>query len=214
MDIEKAKAELVHEMKVTKGTRFNAAKRLERRDKRMITITAFASIYVIVLTVLPLFFRVSPFIVSLVNATTLIFSLIILASSLLQYSNNDPVRAEQFHRCALEVNALRRELQATEPSNPEVLFAFGKRYDEILNRYNINHDQVDFEKYKLEHPEEYPPAKTDAGAPKRVGAELEAVKALITGMSVIVIGVSLAAATPDIARILHDLAAYFHSFSQ
>ncbi len=42
-EIEKVRRDLVQEMKITKGCRFNASKRLERRDKRMITITAFAS---------------------------------------------------------------------------------------------------------------------------------------------------------------------------
>src|SRR3954447_24227771 len=44
LEVVKARAELLQEMKVTKGCRFNASKRLERRDKRMITITAFASV--------------------------------------------------------------------------------------------------------------------------------------------------------------------------
>jgi hypothetical protein len=33
---------------------------------------------------------------------------------------------------------------------------FSNRYDEILRRYNINHDAVDYDKYRLEHPDEFP----------------------------------------------------------
>jgi hypothetical protein len=156
LDMEAGKRELLHEMKVTKGSRFNAAERLRRRDRRMITITAFASVYVIVLTIMPLFFHVGEAITGVLNAITICFSIIILASSLLQYSNNDPVRAEQHHRCALEINALRRELRATESTNYQILFESGKRYDEILQKYSLNHDPIDFIKYKLEHPHEYP----------------------------------------------------------
>ncbi len=74
----------------------------------------------------------------------------------MQYSSGDPVKAEQHHRCALEINTLRRELRTKEIISAEELTVMSRRYDEILQRYEVNHEPVDFEKYKLEHPEEYP----------------------------------------------------------
>jgi hypothetical protein len=207
-DVARARDELLSEMKVTKGCRFNASKRLERRDKRMITITAFASVYVILLTVLPLFFHVGEILGNAVTATVIVFSLIILASSLLQYSNNDPVRAEQHHRCGLEVNALRRALRATDNCSMTVIAEYSKRYDDIIQKYGLNHDDIDFDKYKIEHPLEYPKSDTVAGtkeAAKRVGREQRWAEFAVSAMSALAAALAaagLAAASPFVERIM------------
>ena len=39
MDLEEARQALLKEMKETKGSRFNGAKRLEGRDRRMVRVT-------------------------------------------------------------------------------------------------------------------------------------------------------------------------------
>jgi hypothetical protein len=174
----------------------------------MITITAFASVYVILLTVLPLFFHVSEFLTSSVNAATIVFSLIILASSLLQYSNNDPVRAEQHHRCALEVNALRRELRSAENCSSVMVAEFGKRFDEILQKYSINHDDIDFDKYKVEHPDEYPKGVTDSEK-KEVARKVERAQSwtafVLAAMSTIAAAVASSAAYVPLMNFLSRL---------
>jgi hypothetical protein len=156
MDIEHEKDQLVHEMKSTAGCRFNAAERLGVRDRRRTAITSFASAYVIILTVLPLLFHLPDFIASIINIIIIVFSIVILISSLLQYSSSDPVKAEQHHRCALEINALRREFRIIDPVTLENIRTTARNYDDILQKYSINHEPVDFERYKLEHPDEYP----------------------------------------------------------
>ena len=148
---DKNKADLLEEMKSTCGARFNASKRLECRDKKAISISAIASVGVIIFTIISSSFHIGETISGLMNVTTIILSIIILVSSLLQYSNNDPVKAERHHRCALEINALRRELRASEPCSSNLLLEFGRRYDGILQRYNLNHDDVDYAKYKMDH---------------------------------------------------------------
>lgn len=151
-----AAGQLLKEMKRTKGVRFNAAKRLEKREANFTRIIAAASVGVIILTLLPSFLDLPAQLVSVLNLTTVAFSIVILALTLLQASAGDSVKAEQFHRCALEINTLRRELRATQVNASETLLAFSKRYDEILHRYSVNHDPVDLERYKIEHPDEFP----------------------------------------------------------
>jgi hypothetical protein len=152
---ETEREKLLKDMKRTKGVRFNAAKRIEETDKKRTSNTAYASAAVVVLTLLPVFFPMPQWMENTVALTTVAFSIFILASSLLQSSHAGPVRADQFQRCALEVNSLRRELLTSEAANIS-LSAFSARYDEILRRYNINHDDVDYDKYRLEHPDEFP----------------------------------------------------------
>lgn len=155
VDLEKQRSQLLLDLKATKGARFNAAERLGQRDKHNITVIAVASVYVITLTLLPVFFHTSERISVFLNLATVSFSLVILVASLLQYSNADPVQIEQYHRCGLELNAIRRELRATDPLTAEALIASGKRFDDVLQKYSINHDTVDFDRYKTEHPDEF-----------------------------------------------------------
>lgn len=149
-----ARSKLLQDMKRTKGVRFNASKRVENAELKATKNTAYASVSVIVITLLPVFFSMTEFYENFIALLTVALSIFILASSLLRSSNSGLVKAEQFRRCALEVNSLRRELDAS-PINAK-MSNFATRYDEILKRYNLNHDQSDYDQYRLEHPDEFP----------------------------------------------------------
>jgi hypothetical protein len=96
-------------------------------------------------------------IADLYNLVTVGLSIVILVSSLLQYSNGDVVNAEQHHRSALEMNELRRLLKLkVETAKEKELEDFIDRYNTVLQKYSINHDDIDFLQYKLERPELYP----------------------------------------------------------
>jgi SMODS and SLOG-associating 2TM effector domain family 5 len=89
---------------------------------------------------------------------TVALSIIILVSSLLQYSSGNVANAEQHHRCALELKELHRLLllrAAGDIPNDE-LRDFTGRYNAALQKYSINHSDVDFLQYQLERPEMYP----------------------------------------------------------
>jgi SMODS and SLOG-associating 2TM effector domain family 5 len=166
---EQNRTQLLNEMKLSKGARFNASKRLEDRDRRRTTTMAYASASVIILTLLPAFFITPGWLASALSIATVAMSLIILANSLLQAQSNDPVKADQFHRCALEINSLRRQLRAIEGITAEQIASFSTDYDNILSRYNLNHDAEDSEKYRLEHPDEFPAlTPDDAAASKKI----------------------------------------------
>nr|WP_200985060.1 SLATT domain-containing protein [Rhizobium rhizogenes]QCL09292.1 hypothetical protein pC5.7b_425 [Rhizobium rhizogenes] len=151
---EGPREKLLKDMKRTKGVRFNASKRIEESEMKTTRNTAYASVAVVVVTLLPVFFPMGQLLENAIALTTVALSIFILASSLLQSAHAGQVKADQFQRCALEVNSLRRELS----SAPETadLAGYTARYDEILRRYNINHDRVDYDRYRLEHPDEFP----------------------------------------------------------
>ena len=48
---------LLHGLKSTSASRFNAAKRLAAKDRALTRLTAFTSAYLIILTVLPYFMK-------------------------------------------------------------------------------------------------------------------------------------------------------------
>jgi hypothetical protein len=200
---ETARDKLLKDMKRTKGVRFNAAKRIEETDRKRTSNTAYASAAVVVLTLLPVFFPMPQWMENTVALTTVAFSIFILASSLLQSSHAGPVRADQFQRCALEVNSLRREL-LTSDSNSVNLAAFSSRYDEVLRRYNINHDAVDYDKYRLEHPDEFPseaPEETES-ARKAVNGIDKLLDKLSAAIAAITLGLAFLAASSPVASEL------------
>lgn len=148
--------DLLRSFKITAGSRFNAGKRLDAHDRRLTILTAFTSSYVIILTVAPYIMPLSKSVGDLLNFLTVALSIIILISSLIQYSSGNTVKAEQYHRSALEINELRRELKLKAVTISEVEFLdISKRYNHVLQKYSINHDDVDFQRYQLERPQDF-----------------------------------------------------------
>jgi preprotein translocase subunit SecY len=110
-NVSKAADDLLKAMRVTAGCRFDAAKRLQFHDRQLTWLTALSSAYLILLTVLPYFFKLPTEAADTLNAFTVFYSVVILVSSLIQYSTGDVVNAEQHHRSALEINELWREFK-------------------------------------------------------------------------------------------------------
>lgn len=154
--------DLLRSLKTTAGARFNAAKRVSFVDTRLTALTAFSSSLVLALTVYPTFIKLSSSAQSWVGLTTVALSVLLLVSSLLQYSCKHAVNAELFHRSALDIQELKRELQYKADIVDEATFTnVSKRYNEILQRYSLNHDDVDFYRQQLEYPDEFPMARLE-----------------------------------------------------
>lgn len=90
------------------GGRFNASKRIQEHEPRTTRNTAYSSVAVVVITIVPVFFPMAQLLENSIALLTVALSIFILASSLPQSSNSGQVRADQFQMCALEVNCLRR----------------------------------------------------------------------------------------------------------
>lgn len=144
-------------LKTTAGSRFIAATRLGARDRRLTRVTAFTSSYLILLTIFPYFYKLPPSVNDTLNLITVAFSVIVLVSSLLQYSSGDVVNSEQHHRSALEMNEQRRLLDLTNSNvSNQDLEPFVTGYNAILQKYSVNHEAIDYQKYQVERPEEFP----------------------------------------------------------
>lgn len=148
---------LLDSIKTTAGNRFNAAKRLEARDRHITWLTAISSVYVIFLTVLPYICKFPKDVTDILNLAVIFFSIIILVSSLIHNSNKDAVNAEQHHRSALEINELYRDVKvAADLSQESQIKEVVQRYNSILQKYSLNHDDIDYMRYQLERPEQFP----------------------------------------------------------
>ena len=137
---------LLRSLQITSSARFNASRRLRlHQDVSLWAVSVFS----VVLIVVPL---LEPFGVKtnlnsqLVNLLNIVAAIIILVISILVNSSNFAERSEKMHRCALELNALARDVElriqeaGVEATNIKDLQA---RYDEILTRYE-NHEDMDF----------------------------------------------------------------------
>lgn len=154
---EGALRDLLADTKSTAGARFNASKRLAGKDRALTRLTAFTSAYIIIFTALPYIAKLSPLASDHLNLINLSLAIVVLVSSLLQYSSNDVVNSEQHHRCALEINEMRRNLKASpSPVSSGRVLEEVERYNNILQKYSVNHDDVDYLKHKLTHRRDYP----------------------------------------------------------
>jgi len=152
-----AAEKLLHGLKSTSASRFNAAKRLTAKDRALTRLTAFTSAYLIILTALPYFMKSPQEVTDNLSLLTVVFSIIVLVSSLLQYSSGDVVSAEQHHRAGLEISEIARELAIKLPVIQDAeLLALASRYNATLQKYSINHDDVDFLRYQMENQDKYP----------------------------------------------------------
>lgn len=163
--------ELSANMKMTAGCRFIAHKRLLALDAAWTRLTALTSAYVIVLTALPYFLTLPSHVADHINLATLAMAVIVLIASLVQYASNNAATGEQFHRSALEINEIRRELNTANPnSNANALQSASEKYSTILQKYSVNQDDIDYLRYQYERPNEYPwiDTKTRSGIARLV----------------------------------------------
>lgn len=133
----------------TAECRFIAAARLEKRDLSMTQLTSFTSAYVIILTALPYFLKLPEIVEDHINLLTVALSIVVLVSSLSQYSRGDVVKAEQHHRCGLELKELHREIVASSSTSEAEFKKFSSRYSAIMAKYGSNHEIIDYKAYEL-----------------------------------------------------------------
>lgn len=154
--MENAVAELLKSLRATAGSRFNASKRLSHVDRRLTALTAFTSAFIIALTVFPKFIDVTPKAGAWIELTTVALSVLLLASSVLQYASNHAVKSELFHRSALDIQELKRQLQfRANTIDQDEFLTISASYNDVLQKYSLNHDDVDFFRYQLENPKLY-----------------------------------------------------------
>jgi SMODS and SLOG-associating 2TM effector domain family 5 len=150
-------AAFIRSLDETAGARFIAANRLARRDKRIAELTMFCSIYLVVLTLLPYLLNISPDVVSHLDFFRIVLSIVILIEAVFHYSGNNYAKSEQLHRSGLELNELRREIEMrNDKLDVDEIDIYRVRFEQILQKYTVNHDRSDYLQYQLENRDKYP----------------------------------------------------------
>ncbi len=134
---------LLRKIKETYNSRFSAHRRLKHKAKMQRLTSYFISFWVLVASILLL-------LPSLINYKTDDLPFILLAISIFSLlvsiyfgEQNVSVEADNFHRCARELNSLYEELNSDKDNFD---YKEGESaYETILNNYNLNHDYIDLE---------------------------------------------------------------------
>ncbi len=140
----------------TSGSRFHCSRRLKAKDRFNNGVIFFASTIAILASIVPALIAVDDVVKTYLTLTSISVSVVILALSGIQYGSNLAVQSELMHKCALDINEVRRRLESTKAPSEKFIIKCLSDYDLILQKYPMNHETVDFLTFKLEHHWRFP----------------------------------------------------------
>jgi len=137
----------------TAGARYNAARRLKRKELFSTVSLTFFSVITICLAVVqkiysPEILR-SPSLDNYLTALSIFSGVFLLAISLMEWGARNGSNADALHKNAEELNALQRKLQREIFKLNDVsgdwstCGELSDEYEEIQNRYDVNHAPLD-----------------------------------------------------------------------
>ena len=148
--------ELNHKIWCTKGTRFNADKRLKKKSKLSNITISILSAYLIIASLFSVYNINQNSDNDIINYLITALSILLLVVSMHENNQDYKLRAFNFHSCGLELaeiyNRLRTfktlegEKSESEISNfcSEINF----KYQSILNKYD-NHEDIDYDTFRI-----------------------------------------------------------------
>ncbi len=160
------------DMKVTAGSRFGASQRVKRAYRRKQWFLIIFSTLVVLISAVTLVFEFSEPYVRLLGFIGLASSIFILVFSAAQIENSDAVYAHRLYESAVHISALRRDFAALGADSQQAALAhFTKLYNDSLLAHGVNHENRDFDRYKLAHWWEFEDLK-DSSRPGIASAKL------------------------------------------
>lgn len=150
--------ELNYKIWSTKGSRFNANKRLLHVANLSNICTSMLSVYLIAVGLLSVYNIYAPttFDANLIAYSITCLSILLLVFGQIENAKDFSTKAKQFHNCGLELSTLYNELRISKTlkENPTMeekkKFAeeVSDKYQRILERHE-NHHPVDHDKFKI-----------------------------------------------------------------
>ena len=128
--------------------RFESARRMKRCHNASTLCIAMVSLEIIVINLL-IFIKQLELNEVIITITTVGLSMFVLVLSLIVSHLKYEKREEQYHECGLELSNLERDIKiyltcGTEISH-ETLKYYNDQYNSILQKWNLNHSDTDFE---------------------------------------------------------------------
>ena len=143
----------------TKGSRFNAYRRLKRRQQVSIFSISVLSVYGISIPVIQSVLDTTscPKTNNLYTVISLTLSVFILVLSLLEGANDYAGKSEKMHTNAVKISSLYSDLEVllVRDQNPDSLSekvdAIQHRYSEIIEECPENHEPEDYLEFQVQH---------------------------------------------------------------
>ena len=136
-------------VEITRDVRFQANLRLARRQRGSAYIVSILSLYVIALSLVPNILSLRPFQTQLLLASSVVLSVFVIFTSLIDGAQNFYHQGELLHQCARKIATVHHSLKNVDvDADPQKAQAeFDKlqdRYARALDECPINHDNVDY----------------------------------------------------------------------
>jgi len=156
MDIERYKKSLDDKLWRTKGARFNAHRRLARKQSLVVFVTSASSIHLISLSIFQIsgFFCLTELQSYLLSLTSIIVSIVILVYGLIEGGKNYGLLSEVHHRCGLDIDRLYKQIFLSDTVYE--LKKLSREYDNLLEKHSTNHNEIDDLYFQSCHPKEFP----------------------------------------------------------
>jgi len=152
-ELTNAFADLTKRAKATSDIRFQAALRLTKRQKGSTYIISLLSLFVIALSLIPNILALQNYQNQILLACSIILSVFIIFSSIIDGSQNFFHQAELLRECARKVETVYLEAKfidiVADPVSAQCrLEELRGRYQDALDECSINHDPLDYFLYK------------------------------------------------------------------
>ncbi|NEU12820.1 SLATT domain-containing protein [Methylobacterium sp. BTF04] len=146
---------------ITRDVRFQANLRLAGRQRGSSYIVSLLSLYVIALSLIPNILKLEQSQNQILLACSVVLSVFVIFTSLLDGSQNFYHQGELLHQCARKIATINYELKNIDVEgsvdNARVrLEELQKNYQSALDECPINHDNVDFYREIVHKPHLFP----------------------------------------------------------
>lgn len=152
-------------VEITRDVRFQANLRLAGRQRASAYIVSFLSLYVIALSLVPNILDLKPFQTQILLACSIVFSVFVIFTSLIDGAQNFYHQGELLHQCARKIATVHHDLKNIDvdvnvDDARKEFSKLQKDYARALDECPINHANVDFYHEKVRKPylfqENYP----------------------------------------------------------
>lgn len=146
-EMQQARAKYLRDWRIVKAARFNAAKRLERKQGASLIAFALAGTAGFVVPFFTLLFadRLLPHTKSVLDFASYVSGALSLSIGLVEQARNHPAASARFHKCGLAVNSVLRRLRNAPLPDEALLNALTQEYEQALIECDANHDEIDQE---------------------------------------------------------------------
>ena len=139
------RAKYLRDWRIVKAARFNAAKRLERKQAASLIAFALAGTAGFVVPFFTLTFaeKLAPHTKSVLDFACYVSGALSLSVGLVEQARNYPALAARFHKCGLAVNSVLRRLRNARTPDEQLLNELSHAYEQALEDCDANHDDID-----------------------------------------------------------------------